>query len=200
MWNGFNLMALFLWYFMSISVKVYIRQVSSTSSCSAQLRSCVCLCKKKRERESVFFVYSACKFRVNTFWFPVTRSKHAISDMSPMYSKFSHYMLCAFVNTWPYFLLLEKLNFFLSFRFIITFGNHVLFFLFLRSDILKLKTKKEQGMKTWYDYIPYGGKFNWSCVLSFSLSLAFSFSLCRKWSYFAVDFSNFLIGFGTVAN
>lgn len=92
--------------------------------------ACVCLCKNEREREkeSVFFVYSACKFRVNTFWFPVTRSKHAISDMSPMYSKYSHYVLCAFVYTWPYFLLLEKLNFFLSFRFIITFGNHVLFF------------------------------------------------------------------------
>lgn len=35
----------------------------------------------------------------------------------------------------------------------------------------------------WYDYILHSRKFNWSCI-------------CRKWSYFSVDFSNFLIGFG----
>lgn len=94
-----------------------------------------------------------------------------------------HYAVCVCVHMTLFSIVRKKFRFFHRFL-LITFDCHAFFFSIV--SFFPFEHKTEQGMNSWYDYIPHGGKFNWSCI-------------CRKWSYyFSVDFSNFLIGFGTV--
>lgn len=94
-----------------------------------------------------------------------------------------HYAVCVCVHMTLFSIVRKKFRFFIAFSLLRLTATRF----FSRSfPFFPFEHKTEQGMKSWYDYIPHGGKFNWSCI-------------CRKWSYyFSVDFSNFLIGFRTV--